>query len=53
MNETPTRFLGMTLRVYVLDVTTGERSYLPVSAPNPRNATFNAPCTCPRCQEGR
>jgi len=48
-DETPTRYLGMTLRVYILNAETRERTYLPVSSPNPANASFNAPCSCPDC----
>jgi len=49
-DETPTRYLGMTLRVYTLTVETRERTYLPVSSPNPGNADINGPCSCPLCR---
>jgi len=49
-DETPTRYLGLTIRVYSLNSATGERTYLPVSVPNSRNASFNGPCTCPECR---
>ena len=49
-HEIPRTYLSMRLRVYSLNVETGERTYLPVSEPGPANASFNGPCTCPECR---
>ena len=47
--DTPTRHLGMTLRVYRTSPG-GERVYLPVArAEGSRNGSYPA-CSCPRCR---
>ena len=51
-NEIPRRYLTMTLRVYSINAETRERTYLPVSEPNPNNAGFG-PCSCPDCAQGQ
>ena len=48
-DETPARYLGMTLRVYRLNAATGERTYLAVSKPNKANTDWGPTCSCPRC----
>ena len=50
-NETPTQYLTMTLRIHTINPDTGQRTYLPVSEPNVRNAAFDSPCSCPNCRE--